>query len=170
MVAKFNDYCFVGIGDNDGVISEIKKISETTPNFLDGKGLVITTFTSAMEIGELTDYFKSFDRNFLIFNLDKSNSGFNITKSDIHDGLFGFLNNDRSDFLKDKSDELLHEVKNSKGAKTFTHSNDSELKLSLDKIQLLTIKERDEWMNIIIDKGLDNLTIHDKELLDELSK
>jgi hypothetical protein len=80
------------MGDTLGVQVEIQKISETTPNILDAKGILIATFSSLAEPSELTDWFIENKRSFLVFDLDKENSGFNITQKEVHNGLFGFLN------------------------------------------------------------------------------
>jgi len=158
------------MGKNDNFLPEIIKVSESKPNVLDATGIVIATFTSAMEVEELTDYFKTNDRNFLLFDLDKNHSGFHITKDKVHQGLFGFLGGDREQYLKEKSEELLHELEvNGDGVTTYTNENDIKLKLPIDNIDDLTPKEKDEWINIIIDKGVDKLSDYDKKLLDKLS-
>ena len=88
---KFRNYCIVVMGDTLGVKEEIQKVSEITPNILDAKGILIATFSSIVEPNELTDWFKENNRSFMVFDLNKSVSGFNITKKEIHEGLFGFL-------------------------------------------------------------------------------
>ena len=42
---KFRNYCIVVMGETEGVIPEITKISETIPSVLDGGGVVISTFS-----------------------------------------------------------------------------------------------------------------------------
>ena len=168
---RFRDYCLVVMGKNDNVLPEIVKIAESKPNILDAKGIVIATFTSVMEPDEISDYFKAIDINFLVFDLDKSNSGFNITKPEVHEGLFGFLNQDRTEYLKSRSNDLLRELESSsdQNIKTYTNKDDLELRLPIDNVDDLTPDERDKWMNIIIDKGVDKLSDYDKKLLDKLS-
>ena len=99
---KFRNYCIVVMGSTSGVQLEITKICEGTPNILDAKGVLIATFTSFAEPSELTAWFTENNRNFLIFDLDKDNSGFNITKKEIHEGLFGFLRDMDEEVLKNK--------------------------------------------------------------------
>ena len=101
---KFINYCLVVMGDTKNVLLEIEKISETKPNILDAKGVLIATFSSAATPQELTNWFTDNNRNFLIFDLDKNVSGFNMTKKNIHDGLFGFLS--KTD-INSRSEELL---------------------------------------------------------------
>ena len=113
---KFRDYCLVLMGKNENVLPEIIKIAESKPNILDAKGIVIATFTSVMEVEEISDYLKTSNRNFLLFDLAKDNSGFNITKPEVYEGLFGFLDGDRSEYLKERSEELLHEIGDTSGS------------------------------------------------------
>jgi excinuclease UvrABC helicase subunit UvrB len=99
---KFRNYCIVVMGDTLGVQAEIQKISETTPNVLDAKGILISTFSSLVELNELKEWFKENKRSFLIFDLDEESSGFHIIKKNIEDGLFGFLKNTNTNELTEK--------------------------------------------------------------------
>lgn len=167
---KFRDYCLVLMGKNENALAEIVKIAESKPNVLDAKGIVITTFTSVMEVDEISDYLKSNNRNFLLFDLDKNNSGFNITKPEVYQGLFGFLDSDRSEYLKERSEELLYEIGHTSGnTSTYTNEDDLTLRLPIDDVSNLTLREKDEWISIIIDKGVDKLSDYDKKLLEKLS-
>ena len=66
---KFRNYCVVIMGNTQNVFCEIEKVSETPPNVLDGGGIVVATFSSAIEIKELSEWFKLNNRNFLVFDL-----------------------------------------------------------------------------------------------------
>jgi len=90
------------MGDTLGVQAEIQKVSETTPNVLDAKGILISTFSSLVELNELKEWFKENKRSFLIFDLDEESSGFHIMKKNIEDGLFGFLKNTNTNELTEK--------------------------------------------------------------------
>jgi hypothetical protein len=170
---KFRDYCLVIMGnaDKNEVLVRITGIAETKPNVLDAKGIIITTFISGMKPIELTNYFKSFNFNFLIFDLNESNSGFNFTKDEINDGLFGFLHDNRDEFLKDKTEEFLHELSatTSDNVSKFITNDEFNLSLPIDDIPNLSRTERNNWMNIILGKGVDKLSEYDKKLLDKLS-
>lgn len=166
---KFRDYCLVIMGDKKNTLSEIIKISESKPSYLDAKGLMILTFTSIMGVEEITDYLKNGNVNFLIFDLDKSKSGVNFIKPEINDGLFGFINNDdRNNFLNEKSQLLQHEIEYTSGS-TGTFVNQESSTLNIDDIQNLTLEERDYWIDTIINKGVNNLSDYDKKLLNNLS-
>jgi hypothetical protein len=169
---KFRNYCLVVMGETDNIQPEIFKISETHPNVLDSKGIVIATFTSVVEPKELTDYFKSRNRNFLIFDLDAENSGFNINRKDIHNSLFGFLNEMTENILKKKSDDLIQEV-TSTTKSNISHKVNTiikkDKKILIEDIDNMSPKDKNDLMNKLIDKGVNNLSEYDKKILKKLS-
>ena len=135
---KFRNYCIVVMGDTLGVQAEIQKISETTPNVLDAKGILISTFSSLVELNELKEWFKENKRSFLIFDLDEESSGFNIMKKNVEDGLFGFLKNTNTNELTEK---FAKAVEYSSMTKTV---NIKEKKISLED-QLKEALEHEEY-------------------------
>jgi hypothetical protein len=171
---KFRNYCIVVMGNTSGVQSEIAKICEGDPNVLDAKGILIATFTSFAEPNELTAWFTENNRNFLIFDLDKENSGFNITKKEIHDGLFGFLKLVNTSEMNDnflKTVSLSSDTKEMKSAKKSTRNSvKNNNKLDLKNIEKMSPSEKQNLLNELIDSGLDNLTEEDKKLLPLLAK
>jgi hypothetical protein len=160
------------MGDTKNVLPEIVKISETKPNILDSKGILIATFASIAEPKEITDYFKLNGRNFLVFDLNEENSGVFISKKEINDGLFGFLKEFNSEVLKQKTEELMTTIDlemtsttvNSKSRKLRTESQ-----VSIEEIYNMSPKEKNELMNKLIDKGAENLSEYDKKILTMLS-
>lgn len=169
---KFRNYCLVVIGDTKDVLSEIIKISDNKPNVLDAKGILIATFSSVVEPQEVTDYFKINKRNFLVFDLNVNNSGFYIEKKDIHDGLFGFLNQYTDEILKRKTEDLLSTI-DIELTSTTVESKVKKTKkrdvISIDEIKKMTPQEKNELMNKLIDKGVNNLSEYDKKILSLLS-
>ena len=169
---RFRNYCIVIMGDTKNVLPEIVKISETKPNILDSKGILIATFASIAEPKEITDYFKLNGRNFLVFDLNEENSGVFISKKEINDGLFGFLKEFNSEVLKQKTEELMTTIDlemtsttvNSKSRKLRTESQ-----VSIEEIYNMSPKEKNELMNKLIDKGAENLSEYDKKILTMLS-
>lgn len=171
---KFRNYCIVVMGNTSGVQSEIAKICEGDPNVLDAKGILIATFTSFAEPNELTAWFTENNRNFLIFDLDKENSGFNFTKKEIHDGLFGFLKHVNTSEMNDnflKTVSLSSDTKETKSTKKSTRNSvKNNNKLDLKNIEKMSSSEKQDLLNELIDSGLDNLTEEDKKLLPLLAK
>ena len=167
---KFRNYCMVVIGDTKAVYPEIDKISEGKPNFLDGKGMIIATFTSFMDPSELTDYFTLNNRNFMLFDLNKENSGFFITKKDIHEALLGFLKNTDEEVLKNKSVDFLNVLKIDSTITAQTETVVTKCLVTEKDIECMTKAEKQDLLNKIIDSGIENLTEHDKKILDLLIK
>lgn len=171
---KFRNYCVVIMGDTLGVVQEIEKISDSKPNVLDAKGIIIATFTSFVEPNEISEWFTVNNRSFLVFDLNENNSGFNITKKDIHEGLFGFLREVNQDELDSKSLDFLSTIPsgiiNGKSGFKVSDNEDVNDKISEVDIEKMTKTEREEMMNQLIENGIENLTEYDKKILPLLAK
>ncbi len=170
---KFRNYCLVVMGNTKDVLPEIVKVSETKPNVLDAKGIIIATFTSNAEPRELSDYFKLNGRNFLLFDLNENNSGFHIGKEEINEGLFGFLKDMGEDELKQKTDDLIQEISSTtvtnKGVRYLNKTDVLNTNVSIEDINKMSPVDKNNLMNKLIDKGVENLSEYDKKLLDKLA-
>lgn len=173
---KFRNYCILVMGaiDNDGIKLEIEKITDSKINLLDARGILIATFTSGVSPKELSDWFKLNKRNFFLFDLDEENSGFNILKKDISDGLFGFLNEMNDKILDERAAEFLKDIKvsepidikgYSRPLRTSIRKEVKPKQLTKEEVQKMTIKEKQELQDKIIDNGVENMTEYDKEIL-----
>ena len=161
------------MGDTKGVLDEITKISETKPNVLDAKGILIATFSSIAEPNELTEWFVENNRSFLIFDLNKNSSGFNIVKKEIHEGLFGFLKNIDVDEMGDKFIRTINMDMDSVRVEPKTRPLRDSLKqnkLDAKKIEEMGSNEKESLLNQLIEFGLEKLTEEDKKLLPLLVK
>lgn len=170
----FRNYCIVVMGDTLGSQEEIIKVSEIKPNVLDAKGILIATFSSIIEPSELTEWFTSRNRSFLLFDLNETSSGFNITKKEIHEGLFGFLKNLNVEQMNEDFLRTIHLSSDTKAVKTEKKKTQKETKnknlLDKAKIEKMSSHEKDELLNQLIDNGLEKLSEHDKTLLHLLAK
>lgn len=162
---KFRNYCVVIMGNTKNALPEIEKISESKVNVLDAKGILIATFSSNFEPCELTDWFKDNNRSFLVFDLSTENSGFNITKPDVHEGLFSFLNDVN---LEEKARDLLHTIEDAKTISKIKKRQDKEL--TIEDVMKLTLSEKKEMFDKILDKGANNFTENDKIIMSFLAK
>lgn len=162
---KFRNYCVVIMGNTIGATLEVEKISEGKINVFNPNGILIATFSSVMEPKELNDWFKLNKRTFFIFDLNPECSGFNIQKEEIHNGLFGFLENIDVD---KKTLELLNVVKDAKNVKKPIKSNKQEI--TEETISKMTSKEKEILFNKLLDNGTENLTDNDKKILPLLAK
>lgn len=175
---KFRNYCVVIMGNTQNVFFEIEKVSETTPNVLDGGGIVVATFSSAIEVKELSEWFKLNNRNFLVFDLDQKSSGFHIFKEDIHKKLFGFLNEFNDETLKKRTNDLINAIEDAKIIQETSRKNKGinvktvlkPKRITETDIENMTLKEKEEIINKIIDNGVENMTEYDKKILPLLAK
>lgn len=175
---KFRNYCIVVLGKTEGCILEISKVSEGSPKTLPAKGICIATFVSAFTPIELEDYFKGFGRNFFVFEIDPETSGYNINNKKVSDNLFKHINNDSTLELEEMSNRIIDEIKSTTNYKPITGSSKGvkiETKTKVEEVdnefyEALNPNEKQSLIDEIIDKGPLNLTTHDKEILEILSK
>ncbi len=159
---KFKNYCVLLMGRTEGSALEIEKISDSKPNILNAKGLVIATFTSFVSVQEISAWFKMNKRSFFVFELNDETSDCFIDKVAIQEGLFGFLKNVDKDKLEEKTTEFLGAV----GVEVPKVENE----LTESDIMSLTQEEKDDLLNKFIDNGCENLTEKDKKIINLLSK
>ncbi len=167
---KFRNFCLVIMGDTKNVLGEILKISETQPSVLDANGILIATFMSNADPKELGDYFKLNGRNFLLFDLNEENSSTYFAKKEINDGLFGFLKEMGIDDLKQKTDELIDEITSTTKTNRVMNTNKKikKDKITVEDIENMSPTAKNELMNRLIDKGVENLSEDDKMILNKL--
>jgi hypothetical protein len=109
-------------------------------------------------------------------------SGFNFTKENINEGLFGFL---KDNSVNDKRDELLKEILTTSDTRTSKSSYNnplnntkkytqtikvSEKKMTLEDVEKMSKDEKEDMWNKLVDNGVENLTEEDKKILQLLSK
>ena len=187
MIVK--NFCVVFFTPIDGCVDDILNISISIPKVMKGKGINMLTFSSNIDIESITNYLTKNNRNFLLFDLDKSSSGFNFTDKEKESDFFGFINTniDYSEFERYTND-LLDDLVNSNFVDDPT--KDTEYIWSHDegenmvtsgftsnvinkhidvRLESLSNKERNDLVNSIIDKGIDNLTDLDKDVLEKIS-
>ena len=170
---KFKNYCVIIMGHTDGAVKEIEKISDSKPNILDAKGIIIATFTSFVDVKELSAWFMMNNRSFMVFDLDPNSSGVHITKPEVHEGLFGFLNQLNKNKLDSRTVEFLKTMQINQKVEGVVTENEKEVArplLTQSDIEKMSEKEKEDLMNQIMDNGLDNLTEYDKKILPLLAK
>lgn len=165
---KFKNYCVVFMGFLEGLGPEIEKISESKPNILDAKGIIIATFTSLVEVQELSAWFTMCKRSYLVFELNEENAAWSINKPDIQEGLFGFLKKLDGKELDTKTSDFLKTI--AVDVKKIEPIEEVEVELTEADIESFTKNEKEELLNKYIDNGLENLTEKDKNIMRILSK
>jgi len=174
---KFRSYCMLVLGKTDGCIDEITKIAERVPKVLPAKGINITTFVSAFSPMELEDYFKGYGRNFFLFEIDPTTSGYNINNEAIRDNLFAHLISGKGD-LEEMSNRMIEDINMITNSKPISGSSKGiivesktrPLRVNKEDYEGLNYTEKQELINDILDKGFIKLSDRDKEILELLGK
>lgn len=161
------------MGQTDGAITEIIKISQEVIGVMNAGGIIIVTFTSVMDMSELNDYFKLNNRNFMLSIIDKKSFSYNILKTEINNELFGRLPIQNMKIIK-MSDDLNKELKinklNEKTGTTLEIKIDNRKIITNEEIRDMNNETKNKTMNDILGKGIQYLTDHDKDILNKLSK
>ncbi len=90
---NLSNYCIIALGDVSGFKDIVRKISEISPRCLEQQGVFIGTFSSMFTIAELRDIFDGEKKTFFVFEVgNQEKSAYKIGKPDIHEQLFGYLN------------------------------------------------------------------------------
>lgn len=172
MNLEFKNYCvmFMGVFDAKEVKDLITGYSEKSANFVDAKGVMICTFTSAFTIKEIEYGLKTFGVNFFAFELNRETSAYHIIKKDIHDGLFSFVDKIKlSDISKDLREQILSSQSTLKN-KDVIYVKPEKTSLTIDDVKKMSKKEKENLWNKIIDNGVENMSEEDKIILKFLSE
>tara|TARA_Y100001937_G_C7132220_1_gene338165 strand:- start:899 stop:1453 length:555 start_codon:yes stop_codon:yes gene_type:complete len=137
------------MGETNGALAEIDKISESKPRVLKSEGILITTFKSAARAGEIESYLTSLNRNFFIFEVGGHNTGYNIMNKMISKDLFSHIEDEI------KSGEII----------PMTHYQEEIILPDIEfKPEMLSYKDRLDYINhLISDEGYEFLTLEDKK-------
>ena len=158
------NYCLILLGAENHPIDEILRISETTPNTMayNSQDVIVATFSSYLNIGEVTEYIKSYDVNFFIFDINAKNFGRNITDIETDNELFSFIESPslRAPKGSSFSNEDIDLIR-----KSF-----SEVKprIKIDIEDLYDEDDVEETINAILDKGYKNITEGDKIFIQKM--
>jgi hypothetical protein len=158
------NYCLILIGAEEHPIDNILRISESTPNILvyDSKDVTVATFSSYLNISEVTEYIKSYDINFFVFDINVKNFGRNITDDEADKELFGFIDIP-SLFVPKGSPFSSEDIE-------LISKSFSEVKpiVPFSIEDLYDEEDVEETINAILDKGYKNITEGDKKFIQKL--
>lgn len=146
---NFKYFCIVVMGETNGALVEIDKISESKPRVLKSEGILITTFKSAARAGEIESYLTSLNRNFFIFEVGAHNTGYNIMNKLIDKDLFSHIEDEI------KSGDII----------PMTRYQEEIILPDIEfKPEMLSYKDRLDYINhLISDEGYEFLTLEDKK-------
>lgn len=139
-----------------GILHELEEVTLDTPSFINAKGIFLSTFTTNKTIGELKKFFKFKKRNFLMFEIDEATSAYHFLNEKLENGLFMF-----AEIEKDNDD--VWDGINVLGNK------DMDSEITEKSILKMTKEEKEEKLNELIDKGVENLTDEEKNILNLLA-
>jgi len=170
------NFCIIVLGKVMGVKDEIRAISELDVNFVEHKNIVIATFSTVATVGELKEFFTSNKRGFFLFELGKNNYAVDVGSVSVYNTLFGkFEETDKNnlnsemttrDFLMRIHSEILNT-----NYEKFKISGGTDIEdAKIIDVSSMTNEEKQRLINEIIDKGYQNFTTRDKELLSKLTK
>ena len=176
---RFRNYSIIILGElSETTAIEVFKVAQDTPNLMKYKDtdVIVATFTSALEVNELNEYLKTFEFNFLFFDLN-SDCGFNINNESVHKDLFGDFKLKNTSELEDLSNKMLDEIhksrrgfKNKKAVntrKSIKKNDITDIEVIVDGLDKCDIEG---MINDILDKGLKNISEFDKAIMDNLIK
>lgn len=171
---KFRNYCIVALGDIEGIMDVISRVSETKARKLEQKGVLICTFSSVMEPNELKELIGQSKRTFFIFEVGNDSAAYQVGREDIHDQLFGYIERGGEEVINFMTDKLMNDIGETSGKMTGGTHNGTQFEEEeeddvIDVTQLTKVQKQKE-IDFLLDKGLKNLNTKEKELLDLLTK
>jgi len=137
---RFKNYCIVALGKIDGIREIISKISETQPRYLEQKAVFIGTFSCVMSATELREILDRENKTFFVFEVGDESSAYKIGRDDIHEQLFGYIENGGEEVLNMMSDNLMNEIN---GVKMSGGTNEHPQKLTLQEELDIALKDED---------------------------
>jgi len=137
---EIKNYCMVALGTVKGVKDIISKISETPVRCIEHTNVFIATFSCVMSANELGDVFDIEKRTYFIFEIGNDSNTYKIGKKDIHQQLFGHIENGGNDLLNVMTNNLINEL-NGSGAQISGTTNTQQESLPLEEQLSIAIEE-----------------------------
>ena len=169
---KFRNYCIVALGDVDGILPLLSKISETEIRKLAQTGVLICTFSSVVEAAEIKELINRDKRTFFIFEVGADNSAYQIGREEIHNQLFSFMEDGGDELLSLMTNKLINDIKSTNDSQSGITISKSSIEEDEDLLDVSKLNKNQKQKEIdnLLDKGLDNLSEKEKEFLDLLTK
>jgi|TARA_B100001758_G_C18240565_1_gene520300 hypothetical protein len=156
-------YCLIGLGDIENIKEDLSYISENNTQFVSGESLILCTFQSAFHIVELEEFFNMNQRSYIVFEMLPGAFSANLTNTQFQNALFGgMIDNSKYDNIYNISEgikEFMETIKEDLIEDAIITPVKTELTLNVDDI-----------LDKIADVGMDNLSLEEKEYLDNYSK
>lgn len=140
---RFRNYCIVALGNVDGIKDIINKMSETTPRNMQQKGVFIGTFSCTFTPVELRDIFDSNNRTFFIFEVGAESNAYKVGRDDIHEQLFGYIENGGEEVLNFMTSNLMGELEGGMKTSGATTNSPQPEKLTLEQQLEIAVQDED---------------------------
>lgn len=148
-------FIIIGLGNVKNLKEDIQNLAIEQMNFAESSEAVFCTFPSDLSVDEMRDQLAQAKRGYFIFELVDGGYSFHLGNQTVEDLLFkGIAPNALNDVPK-------------------IHITDAVvIDETKDEIDYSSLKPqvKEEMINKIIDKGAENLTPKDKEMIQRLSK
>jgi hypothetical protein len=123
-------------------------------------------------LNELKSFFNETKRNFFLFELDDETFAANLIDEKVYDHLFGDYEDNGLAIWKKITKDMLHGDVSQVEREAFSATSHSLLYESenFNEYEDLTDEEKTKIIDEILDKGPENLTAKDKEILKKIAK
>ena len=156
-------YCLLGLGNIEEIKEDLSVISESSVNYVSGKDMLITTFTTTFKIAELENFLKIHERTFIMFEMTPGFFSAALNNDEFQRALFGGdIDNsqfDTSFIMEDSMKGFMEALKQEVEEEEFRFERKTTPTPTLD-----------ELLDKIGDKGIENLSTTEKNILNNYSK
>lgn len=166
---NLESYLLVSLGAIDGIKEDLLEISEGHPKYINAKNVFMCTFKSGLSCNEIKAFLDTVKgRTFFISVIDKKTLSVSLGSEKFDEHLFsGYI-----DFIKGVDITDLQDPSN-EGMFSGTTTDTPTFKVfnaNETKIRAMTDTEVKESIDLLLDKGYENLTEEDKDLLIKLNE
>jgi len=174
---EVKNYCIIVLGKVEGVKEEIKAIATSYVNLVEHDNIVIATFSSPDSAKTIKEFFVIKNRGFFLFELGKDNYGVNVRENNIYDALFKPFEEGDGSQIEDEilNRTFIERMSDNPRVKLSTDNIDDIIELPFDELSIeeeikyLNNVDKQQKLNEIIDKGVENMSELDKIWLKKLT-
>jgi hypothetical protein len=160
---EFKNYSLIVFDDISSVSSELTKIVEEM-KFVNTDAYCVCTFISNATTNELKEYITMLNVSFLLFEMTESNHAVRFQNKKFQKHLFGDTEKNRGQKTKDMQRKVEDAIKRQFDSKPQEHKRTNKI----SNLHEISSTERERLLNSILDKGFENLTQEDKNILEKL--
>lgn len=163
---EFKNYSLIVFDDISSVSSELTKIVENI-KFVNTDSYCVCTFMSNATTNELKEYITMLNVSFLLFEMEFDTYAVRFQNKKFHKHLFGEVEKNNNRKKKDMQRRVEDAIKRQFDSNPQEQKDSRRTKKIVD-LHEITSTERERLLNSILDKGFENLTEEDKNILEKL--